>query len=57
MKFRNILPASQKSEVYNLIISDLTQVINSELPDIQTGNGVGKSFKKALRMLYWAKFT
>ena len=27
-----------KSEVYNLINSDLTQVINSDLPDIQTGN-------------------
>ena len=34
-----------KSEVYNLIISDLTQVINSELPDIQTGNGVGRASK------------
>ena len=36
-----------KSEVYNLIISDLTQVINSELPDIQTGNGVGRASKAA----------
>ena len=40
-----------KSEVYALIISDLTQVIHSELPDIQTGNGVGRASKAAAHAL------
>lgn len=36
-----------KSEVYELIISDLEAVINSELPNIQTGNSVGRASKAA----------
>lgn len=36
-----------KAQVYNLIVSDLTVVQQSELPDIQTGNGVGRASKAA----------
>ena len=40
-----------KSEAYNLIEEDLTAVINSSLPDLQTGNGVGRACKVAAHAL------
>lgn len=36
-----------KSEVYDLIISDLTKVTESPLPDNQTGEGIGRASKAA----------
>ncbi len=36
-----------KTQVYDLIIADLQTVIDSKLPDIQTGNGVGHASKAA----------
>lgn len=36
-----------KGEVYKLIVSDLEVALQSELPDIQTGNGTGRASKAA----------
>ncbi|WP_165043820.1 RagB/SusD family nutrient uptake outer membrane protein [Dysgonomonas sp. ZJ709] len=36
-----------KSDVYNLIVSDLNVVLQSELPNIQIGNKVGRASKAA----------
>lgn len=36
-----------KEDVYNLIVSDLQVVLQSDLPDVQTGNGVGRASKAA----------
>lgn len=36
-----------KAEVYNLIVSDLEVVLQSQLPDIQTGNSTGRASKAA----------
>jgi hypothetical protein len=38
---------SPKSEVYELIESDLTAVIAGSLPDLQTGTGIGRASKVA----------
>jgi hypothetical protein len=40
-----------KSEVYNLIKSDLMAVINSSLPDLQTGAGIGRASRAAAHAL------
>jgi hypothetical protein len=40
-----------KSEVYSLIKSDLTTVINSSLPNLQTGAGIGRASKAAAHAL------
>jgi hypothetical protein len=40
-----------KSEVYHLIQSDLTTVINSSLPNLQTGEGIGRASKAAAHAL------
>ncbi|MDR2953469.1 MAG: RagB/SusD family nutrient uptake outer membrane protein, partial [Prevotella sp.] len=36
-----------KAQVYDLIISDLQITVNSKLPDLQTGNGVGRASRAA----------
>ena len=41
------LKRNPKSEIYNLIKDDLTAVINSPLPDLQSTDGIGRASKVA----------
>lgn len=50
-EIRNHTKRDPKSEVYNLIKNDLTVVIGSSLPNLQTGESIGRASKAAAHAL------